>query len=738
VDVAVELAPPGGFEAEATLQLSGVHDEHFALLLNRDLSVTEATAVGCEVSVAHGFRWGGRYHSEGRVLHFDLSELPEDGRVTLNLRWSGEAEFGPAGSDWRGILLVDEHETRMCEQTIFCPQVPTTTAGPAVQGSTFTLAVTAPAAWEMYPPGRSLGPPVLSGDRRTWSYASDVPALFSIVGGDRVRGETIVGNRRVVTLLLREHADMGPEFATESDAILDAYNGCFGGGGDGSMCLFEQSNRKGYSYNWFANGLSVFDRSALNASLPRTQLAHEMAHLWWGQAVVADGPGERFLTEGMSEASCWLFFERSGRGGEAAWGLGRARKDVRELAEDGGSLELKSVAFGVSHYNELAYDKGGLVQRHVMGTLGVERGIEFVAASRGRAVSGVVTLADWKAALVEVAPDLAVPWVEHPGDFELWLDDVAFDRARAVVTGSIAAKVVGSEQSIPLQALVEVEVLGPGFVSRELVIVDGATTAFEFSVSPEDMATSGGAVFAVTLDPHEWLPLGGEKSAVLWGPRLVASSPEQGADDVLFGLTQIEVSFDEPLRSFDAEQYKAERSGLSAHVLAPRVRSVAFADEGRTVIFEESPLLPGKDYELPLRGALQSAEGAVLVPRCLSFTTAPSTDTKAPEVISCNPPNGVTNLPLSTTEIVTVFDEPMMAGTGFDSSDMRDLGSDGYAHPEMDFGHWDESGTVWTIPLKELHPGVEYALPIGRPVKDLSGNTAAKFVYYFTTEGPIP
>lgn len=742
MDVAIELSPPGGFEAEGTLQLSGIVDDHFVLLLNEDLSVTDVSAEGTDVSAANGFGLGTRYHSEGRVVHFALGSVPDDGRLALQMQWSGEAEHGPDGSDWRGILLVDETEARMCEQTIFCPQVPTATDGPGVQRSTFTLSVTAPAAWEMYSPGQPVGEPELLGDQRVWRYASELPGLISIVGGVRVRHEILVEDRRVVTLLRDEHAELAEGFAQEAHDVLEVFGDWFGTAGAGSMGLFEQSNRDGYSYNWFAEGLAVFDRAALGGGVPGPKVAHEMAHLWWGQLVSVDGPGERFLTEGLSEASALLYFERGGQGVKVQWNLDRARKSTRELAEDGDSLDLRSVGFASSRYNDLAYRKGGLVHRYVLGTLGVERSQQFIRAYRDRAQDGVATLADWRAALSEVTPQMPVPWVDHAGDFELSLHDVAFDAEQGKVTGTIRATHVGSDRGIPLEALVDVEVVGRGFHERRQVLVSGESTALELTLEwPAAAALPGDAerrLYSVQLDPEHWLPLGAGGAVVLEGPRLVASSPEQGAAEVSMGLTTIELTFDEPLQHFAVIDYQSRRPPLDRDTPTPFVRGLQVADDGLTVTLEVSPLAPGRRYQLPLRGAFRNGDNAVPVDEFLIFETAKSTDKTAPEVIHSVPANGVTDLAVSTTELTLTFDEPMMRGSGFDSSDVRDLESDGYTSPEMDFGFWDDSATVLTIPLKGLAPGVQYALPIGRPLRDLSGNTAAKFVYLFTTEGAMP
>jgi hypothetical protein len=102
-------------------------------------------------------------------------------------------------------------------------------------------------------------------------------------------------------------------------------------------------------------------------------------------------------------------------------------------------------------------------------------------------------------------------------------------------------------------------------------------------------------------------------------------------------------------------------------------------------------------------------------------------------VLSFDPPNGATCISVETTELTIVFDELMMGGVGFSNSGVEALKAEGFGYPEMDFARWDESGKVLTIPIEALEPGIEYVLPIGRPLKDLSGNQTEAIEYHFTT-----
>jgi hypothetical protein len=101
---------------------------------------------------------------------------------------------------------------------------------------------------------------------------------------------------------------LAPAFLQLPVEALDFFRGRYGPSGTGSLGIFESICRESSSDNWAAQGLITFDTGALNNDeLAAEKLAHEVAQLWWGQLVNAQGDGERFLTEGLAEASCWRF-----------------------------------------------------------------------------------------------------------------------------------------------------------------------------------------------------------------------------------------------------------------------------------------------------------------------------------------------------------------------------------------------------------------------------------------------
>ncbi len=737
MSAALRLDPPGRVSAVVRLELSGLEPGLVPLLLNRGLDVSRVEFDGGAAQVHHGRGLGGRYHSEGRVIWLELDPPPADGRAEVTLHYAGAAEHGATGSDWRGILLVDESEARMSEQTVFVPKVPLSADGSGAVASPFQLQIDAPAGWQVGATGVLQEPPRTSPDgaRATWRFAADVAAHPNVVAGERVRVERVHDGQQLVALMREEHVG-------EVDGVIEAavsaredLQRLFGPGAPGSLTIFEQTNREGYSYNWTAEGLIVFDRWALGGEVPLATLAHEVAHLWWGQTVCADGPGERFLTEGLCEASSWVHLERIGRRDKLQGGLASARADTAELLDEGRSRALAEFGFGTPGYSELAYAKSALVHRWVAGMLGQEHWSDFnrawIAAARAGEPS---TLATWERLLDAQAPGLFVPWLHHDGELELTLSDVTVDVPSRTLRGTISARALPEGGDMPARVRAVVEVLGRGFRERRLVDVDGTTL---FSVDLSGVAGDGPAhVIAVALDPDELMPRHRPQQVVLDGPRLLSCLPAPGSDDTVMGARRIELTFDRPLEPFTPEEFLDSRPVLPRGASTPRVVSVGLDDEGRTLVLQVSPLSPGTGYVLPLGGALRDRWGGPPVEQALRFSTAPSSDKTPAVVVRTDPPVGATGVSPSLREVVVEFDEPMRRGVGFKTDDIDDLKAAGWTYAESsDYAQWDDDAQVLRIPLEPLEPGTRYALPIGRNYRNLTGLATERVDVTFTT-GP--
>lgn len=730
-DLTVSLTPPGGFLAWGRFELTGIENESIWFLLNDDLRLTSARWGERELRVGHGAGLPGRYHSEGRVVHVTLPELPADGRALLDLVWSGAAEHGRDGSDWRGILLVDEGEARMCEQTVFVPQVPLSTQGPAVATAPFTLTVEAPGAWELVSSApSSAATKTLPDGRRLWSFASATPARPALLAGAWLRREVTHGGSLLTCLVRSEHEELAQELLDAAIETVDALTAAYGPVQGGSLGIVEQNCRPSSSYNWATDGLIVIDRNALGSSIPQRTMAHEVAHLWWGGAVAFDGPGERFLTEGGAEAAGWRALSARSRHAEVSSALSGARRDLDRMLNGRLSLALAEVGFGSRKYTDLAYRKGALVHRWVAGMLGAEGLAALASELLQLGAEGPVSLAQWRAAVARAGDGLGVPWLDHGGDLSLSLHDVALSPDGRSVSGRIEAELLGDDDGMSPRVRAVVALRGRGFQRRVQVEVDGSTT-FEIDLTDQ----LGALLQSVQLDPDDLMPvrvIGGEQ--VLDGAALTHAEPAQDAAGVPMGLTQIGVTFDRPLEPVELQRWLAQRPSPPDGLRIPKLVALAFEGEGRSLRFTFRPLSPGERWWLPLRGALRDEWGGPPLAEALRFETAPSSDEQPPRIVSVSPPSGSLVSP-DMTELVITWSEPMRAATGFKKSDCADLASDGFELPEMDFGRWDDSATVLTIPCDGLAPHTAYGLPVGRAYRDLSGNAARREDVTFTTSG---
>lgn len=730
VDLAVRLTSPGEFAASGSYRLSGVDGDVVRLLLNEDLQITSARWGERELGVGHGMGLKGRYHSEGRVVHLHLPETPPDGQAELQLTWAGEGEHETVGQDWRGILFIGGLESRMCEQTVFVPQVPLSVEGPGVLEATFSLTVDVREEWEVVTSAPQSEPPRNSEKgRRLWSFASDKPAHPAILAGAWARTDRDHDGAQLTCLLTAEHAHMADDLMGSATDTLDALTASLGPVAGGSLGIVEQRCRGGWSYNWTTHGLIVMDQGALEAHLPHASLAHEVAHLWWGQAVEFDGPGERFLTEGGAEASSWIALEATGLIEEQARSLRSARRALERLLNQERSVPLAEVGFGTPDYDDLAYRKGALVHRWVAGMLGPDRLRELSGTLLDAGSRGPVTLDTWRDAVRRLGDGLEVPWLDHAGDLELTLHDLSVDDDG--VSGRVQAEAVGAAEPMPPRVRAVLEVIGRGFTRRALVELDGSS-AFHVDLSDLDDPK----LQSVRLDPDDLMPTPVFAEQVLDGAALVHSSPAQGADDAALGLTEIIVEFDRPLMGVSKEQWYAGRPMLPSHVRTPKILALDFEQDGHRLRFKLRPLAPGTEWWLPLRGALRDVHGGPPLPEHLIFHTAPSDDDARPLIVSVDPPSGSTVSPTLQAVVVT-WNEPMQGGSGYKTDDVADLEDAGFRYPDIEFGEWDETGTVLTIPINTLEPGTTYGLPVGRAYRDLSGNAAEREDVIFTT-GPLP
>ncbi len=171
---------------------------------------------------------------------------------------------------------------------------------------------------------------------RRWSFESKQARHPSFLGGLYQRTETVPDGSRIVTLLPDEHAELAPGLVGEARGAFEAFEAYARrfGAIDGGVIGIVEIHCRDSSYHWAAEGIVTFDRGALSGRVPVLKVAHEIAHLWWGQSAEATGPGERLLTEGLAEFSAWSHLLDDARLDLVRESLRSARRDAHRGGDE--------------------------------------------------------------------------------------------------------------------------------------------------------------------------------------------------------------------------------------------------------------------------------------------------------------------------------------------------------------------------------------------------------------------
>lgn len=732
IDLSLDCTAPPRLRARARLALSGITTARVPLLLNRRLEIEAATGEGGRrfaCTSERGLR--STYHREGRPVLVDLGAVPPDGRATIQLDYSGKGYDGSEGQDWRGILLLADDELRMSEQTIFYPQVPLGLEGPGVQACPARVRARVPAKLEVFVPGTPVGKAPAGEGVQEWRFELAEPGTLALLAVPAVRKEVERDGARVVTLLFEEHASLAEPFAEAALAVLDRYVARFGPAGGSTLGIVEFRGR-GASYNWAQQGVVTFERGALSRDVPLATLAHEIAHLWWGQTVHGRGRGERFLTESLAEYSSWGFVAGA-RGTNEADELVRAARRTWLEAAHGNALDpaLAEVEFATKGYSAMAYAKGPLVLLHaerVLGAAAMDRALRAYAAA-GKEEGG--TLAELLAALAaeNEGEPLVLPWLDQGGHAHLALADVGYDEKTGRLRGRVRARPCQHGVAELLPPWVEVDVRAPEHRQRVRVPL-GTTGAFEldFPAAPE----------WVGLDEVGCGYVADQPAVRLGGAQLVGSEPAHGAIEVPLGALVMRLRFDRTLAPLppDAAR-KVGRTVLDAARAAGRghlsVRAASLADGGEVLVLALDDTRPAQTYLVSLPSTLEDARGIPLPDVRIEFTTRSAEELEPPRVVETSPAVGARDVPVDVKLIRAVFSTPMRASTGFKGYDVRAQQALGRLYPPLEFGEWVDDRTLEFRVKEPLAAGTAYALPFGERYVDRRGLACAPFVLHFET-----
>jgi len=348
-----------------------------------------------------------------RTIPF-LRPVPRDSSTTLTLWYEGEV-FRGGGGDFFGLLdnqqwlpVHSNEDLYTFDLELRYPEeltVATTGAGldGRVEGDTRV------SRWQRRRPVSSLG--VAFSENRTRSVSVGGIELSFNVDRDR-RGAEEASTERIIR-------HIGP--------ALDFFGGIFGPYPYGKLDIVQMPDD--YEFGralpsmlmlW---GLYFQDAFSLDANLHahlytevqhifRGFLAHELAHQWWGGAVIPKTYRDAWLSEAMATYAADLFIERE-IGGDAFREMLKRHTDQALFADRHGAVDLGRRLR--EHYQPIVYEKGAMVLHMLRRTIGDEHFMAVLSRFYRENAGKAVTSEDFEAA-VEAVTGREMDWF-----FDQWI-----------------------------------------------------------------------------------------------------------------------------------------------------------------------------------------------------------------------------------------------------------------------------------------------------------------------------
>lgn len=184
--------------------------------------------------------------------------------------------------------------------------------------------ITVPAGWRTLAPG-ALTDSVMSADRRTETWRVARPTARSFVAADFVPASTLVDGSVVRVYLLRRHASRMREFADaipQMVTVLSRYFGPYPFSAFGIAELPHEVAPPGFGGR-SEPGYFIAHTDALEGPLNVALFAHELAHMWFPNAVDSRPPGDDMMDEAIASYAVALYKE-------AIFGRDSARHELNE------------------------------------------------------------------------------------------------------------------------------------------------------------------------------------------------------------------------------------------------------------------------------------------------------------------------------------------------------------------------------------------------------------------------
>ena len=188
-------------------------------------------------------------------------------------------------------------------------------------------------------------------------------------------------------------------------------------------------------------------------------------------------------------------------------------------------------------------------------------------------------------------------------------------------------------------------------------------------------------------------------------PRIVSTSPKIGVTEVDPALKEIKVTFDRDMGggmswTGGGPDYPKVREGAKAY----------WQPDKRTCVLPVR-LQPGHFYRVgvnsPSHQSFRGENGLPAAAKAITFRTSGTpVKSKAPEIVSLNPPNGANDVSPAVAELRVTFNVPMDGGMSWCGG-----GPHYPASPAGKGAYWTGGGKTCVLPV-ELKPGWDYQLGI--------------------------
>ena len=359
-----------------------------------------------------------------------LQPVPGDSTTTLTLWYEGDVFRG--GGDFFGLLANQQWLPVHSNEDLY----------------TFDLELRYPEKLTVATVGARLASHVAEDTRVThWRRTVPVSSLGMTISENRTRTESVNGVDVILSLDKdRRTTELNTaRIMTHIGPALEFFGGLFGPYPYEKLDVVQMPDDYAYGRAlpsmlmlW---GLYFQDAFSLDANLHahmytevqhlfRGFLAHELAHQWWGGAVVPKTYRDAWLSEAMATYAADLYIERE-TGSEAFREMLKRHRDQALFTDRHGAIDLGMRLR--EHYQAVVYEKGALVLHMLRRTIGDEHFTNVLSRFYRQNTGKLVTTADFEAA-VETETGREMGWF-----FDQWIRDTGFPVYRVYHTSSEGA-----------------------------------------------------------------------------------------------------------------------------------------------------------------------------------------------------------------------------------------------------------------------------------------------------------